>query len=257
MAQIVAKRVAKKTLKYIPLFDLIDYAASRGSKPQDPLPPLGNAIGMFGDLIARDLETIFMKEKKRSLPGTWKRLKAIYKARSWSDRMKIVRDIFSKGFDVKNADGIMIFEIEEGKISHKRGRKRAKALYSTSINSEQDKVRTHLLTVRKRRSNPFKGRICKSFYAELPSKDHEKVLKLNGNIRVGSEKNQSLSNNTESNGNNRGKKVETVACIERQLLSVRQIFFGKKTYKVEIAKGMDRAIVLAMVVGFDERWNEK
>ncbi|KAL9107805.1 MAG: hypothetical protein Q9227_007320 [Pyrenula ochraceoflavens] len=49
----------------------------------------------------------------------------------------------------------------------------------------------------------------------------------------------------------------TVAEIRRDLWNARELIGGQQTYCVDIAPGMDMAIIVAMVVVLDERENEE
>lgn len=48
-----------------------------------------------------------------------------------------------------------------------------------------------------------------------------------------------------------------VARIDRKLLSGKDIFFGQQTYAVQIAPGVDMALIAAMCICLDEKNNEK
>lgn len=48
-----------------------------------------------------------------------------------------------------------------------------------------------------------------------------------------------------------------VARIDRKLLSGKDIFFGQQTYAVQIAPGVDMALIAAMCICMDEKNNEK
>lgn len=52
------------------------------------------------------------------------------------------------------------------------------------------------------------------------------------------------------------KHGQTVARINRKLLSGRDLFFGQQTYAVEIAPGVDAALVAALCICFDEKNND-
>ena len=53
------------------------------------------------------------------------------------------------------------------------------------------------------------------------------------------------------------KHGHTVARINRKLLNARDMIFGQQTYAVEIAPGVDAAIIAALCICFDEKNNEK
>lgn len=48
-----------------------------------------------------------------------------------------------------------------------------------------------------------------------------------------------------------------VARIDRKLLSGKDIFFGQQTYAVQVAPGVDMALIAAMCICLDEKNNEK
>jgi uncharacterized protein YxjI len=47
-----------------------------------------------------------------------------------------------------------------------------------------------------------------------------------------------------------------VARIDRKILSGKDIFFGQQTYGVQVAPGVDMALVAAMCICIDEKNNE-
>lgn len=52
------------------------------------------------------------------------------------------------------------------------------------------------------------------------------------------------------------KTNQTVARIDRKLLSMREIFTDKQTYVVTVAQGVDLALVAAICICLDERNND-
>ncbi|KAL1845846.1 hypothetical protein Plec18167_009250 [Paecilomyces lecythidis] len=53
------------------------------------------------------------------------------------------------------------------------------------------------------------------------------------------------------------KTGHTVARINRKLLSGRDMIFGQQTYAVEVAPGIDAALIAALCICFDEKNNEE
>lgn len=53
------------------------------------------------------------------------------------------------------------------------------------------------------------------------------------------------------------KTDQTVARIDRKLLSGRDMIFGQQTYAVVVAPGVDAALIAALCICFDEKNNEE
>jgi Uncharacterized conserved protein len=53
------------------------------------------------------------------------------------------------------------------------------------------------------------------------------------------------------------KSGQTVARIDRKLLTGRDLVFGQQTYAVVVAPGVDAALVAALCICFDEKNNEE
>lgn len=53
------------------------------------------------------------------------------------------------------------------------------------------------------------------------------------------------------------KTGHTVARINRKLLSGRDLVFGQQTYAVEVAPGVDAALIAALCICFDEKNNDE
>lgn len=50
---------------------------------------------------------------------------------------------------------------------------------------------------------------------------------------------------------------QVVAKINRKILNTRDLVFGQQTYAVEIAPGVDAAIIAALCICFDEKNNDQ
>lgn len=48
-----------------------------------------------------------------------------------------------------------------------------------------------------------------------------------------------------------------IAKIRREFVNMREVFAGNQTYGVEVAPGVDLALIAAIVVAVDEQRNEK
>jgi uncharacterized protein YxjI len=48
-----------------------------------------------------------------------------------------------------------------------------------------------------------------------------------------------------------------VARIDRKILSGKDVFFGQQTYGVQVAPGVDLALIAALCICLDEKNNEK
>lgn len=53
------------------------------------------------------------------------------------------------------------------------------------------------------------------------------------------------------------KTGQSVARIDRKLLSGRDLVFGQQTYAVVVAPGVDAALIAALCICFDEKNNEE
>lgn len=53
------------------------------------------------------------------------------------------------------------------------------------------------------------------------------------------------------------KNGQTVARIDRKLLSGRDLAFGQQTYAVIVAPGVDAALIAALCICFDEKNNDE
>lgn len=53
------------------------------------------------------------------------------------------------------------------------------------------------------------------------------------------------------------KSGQTVARIDRKLLSGRDLVFGQQTYAVVVAPGVDAALIAALCICFDEKNNDE
>lgn len=50
---------------------------------------------------------------------------------------------------------------------------------------------------------------------------------------------------------------QPIAKVRRDFMNMREFFGNKQTYGVEVAPGVDLALIAAIVVGLDESQNEK
>jgi uncharacterized protein YxjI len=60
----------------------------------------------------------------------------------------------------------------------------------------------------------------------------------------------------EYRGANRPRTGILVARIDRKILSGKDIFFGQQTYGVQVAPGVDLALIAALCICLDEKNNE-
>ena len=191
------------------------------------LPPMQQQIGVFDNFVARQTETIILKEKVLSLTGD--------------------------SFDIKLANGTPILRVQ-GKLASISGRK-----------SVFDMANNHLFDIVKEHLHIHSTFVCenpqgqkffevKSSFALFGSKatatfttprtGKAQVLQMKGNWLDSYADIIDTSNNA------------VVARIDRKLLSGRDIFFGQQTYAVEIAPGVDMALMAAMCIALDEKNNE-
>ncbi len=216
------------------------------------LPPLPQQIGILDQFIARQPETLVLKEKILSLSGD--------------------------SFDIKLANGQPILRVE-GKVMSLSGRK-----------SVFDMNGNHLFDIYKEHFHLHATYVCEDaqgnrffelkrrFASECPlphlprQQVEDRLLTKRGCTVFGSKATATLTvpatGKTESlvmHGNWLDSSADiadestgaVVARINRKLLSSRDIFFGQQTYALQVAPGADLAVSAGMAICFDELNNEK
>ncbi|CAA9958902.1 LOR domain containing protein [Pyrenophora teres f. maculata] len=191
------------------------------------LAPTPQAVGVFSQFIAQGPETLVMKEKVMSLSGD--------------------------SFSIKLANGTPLLKVE-GKVMSIHGRKKM-----------FDMQGNHICSIIKEHFH-----IHTTFAVEDPS--GAKVMEVKSNFKLFGSKATatftSQSGKQESlvmHGNWFDSSADIVdeaqgglivARINRKLLSGKDIFFGQQTYGVQIAPGVDMALIAALCICLDEKNNE-
>ncbi|KAL0939864.1 DUF567 domain protein [Colletotrichum truncatum] len=187
-----------------------------------------NAVGVFPQLIAKQTETLILKERMLSLTGDC--------------------------FDIKLANGQPIFKVQ-GKVMSISGRKSVFDMAGThlfDIVKEHFHIHTTFAAI-----DPSDRKIMevKSSFALLgskatatfisPSTGKSESLQMKGNW---------MSTQADIVDTSTG---QVVARIDRNMLRVRDIIGGKQTYSLTVAPGMDMALMAAMCICLDEKKNDK
>lgn len=199
------------------------------------LPPAPKQIGVYQNLIARQSETLVLKEKVLSLSGD--------------------------SFDISLANGQPILRVTGSAMSIS-GRK-----------SVTDMQGQHLFDIRKEPfsistkfyladRNDNKIMEVKSGFNLLkyvvgniiPSKSTCTFRSMDGTEENLLMKTSFFANSADIIDQSNGT---VVARIDRKMLSGKDIFFGQQTYAVVVAPGVDMALVAAMCICLDEKAHEK
>ena len=192
------------------------------------LPPLPQPIALFPQFIASKPEVLVLKEKVLSLSGD--------------------------SFHIKLADGTPVLQVE-GKVMSLTGRKKM-----------SDMQGNHLCTILKEHFH------LHSTYA-VESAGGQKMAEVKSSLKLMGSK--ATATFTTHDGKQqtltmRGNWFDTsadivdetiggavIARIDRKILSGKDIFFGQQTYGVQVAPGVDLALVAALCICLDEKNNEK
>ncbi|KAE8381333.1 tubby C-terminal-like domain-containing protein [Aspergillus bertholletiae] len=191
------------------------------------LPPVPVPVAILDQFIARQTETLVLKEKVLSLTGD--------------------------SFDVKLANGQPIFQIK-GKLLTIAGRK---SVFDMAGRHLFDLVKEHLRIHTTYAAHAPDGRKLlevKSSLALVGSRTTATFTSPRTGATV----------SLKMRGNWRDSRADIVdeatgmvlAQIDRKLLRARQLFFDQQTYAVVVAPGVDLALITALCVCFDEKNNE-
>ncbi|GAD98142.1 hypothetical protein NFIA_098510 [Paecilomyces variotii No. 5] len=206
------------------------------------LPPVIQPVAIFDQFIARQTETMILKEKIMSLSGD--------------------------SFDVKLASGQPIFRVE-GKVMTISGRK---SVYNMTNNHLFDIVKEHFhihttFAAHDPSGSKFlqvKNNItCTSGLAWVSSLIWSKFIGSKATATFTSPKTGQIVS-LRMKGNWLDSIVDivedttgiVVARINRNIFRGRDLFFGKQTYAAVVAPGVDMALIAAMCICFDEKNNE-
>ncbi|KAM6528850.1 hypothetical protein FALCPG4_009804 [Fusarium falciforme] len=191
------------------------------------LQPAPRQVGVFPNLIARQTETLVLKEKVLSLTGD--------------------------SFDIKLANGQPILKVE-GKLLSISGRK---SVYDMQGNHLFDIVKKLLNIHTTFHVESPQGQVLmevKSSFKLLGSKATATFTSSDGKQDVLEMKGGWLDYAADIMDKTTGTAV---ARIDRKLLSGKDIFFGQQTYALVVAPNVDMALMAALCICMDEKNNEK
>ncbi|KAJ4157632.1 hypothetical protein NW754_009277 [Fusarium falciforme] len=191
------------------------------------LQPAPRQVGVFPNLIARQTETLVLKEKVLSLTGD--------------------------SFDIKLANGQPILKVE-GKLLSISGRK---SVYDMQGNHLFDIVKKLLNIHTTFHVESPQGQVLmevKSSFKLLGSKATATFTSTDGKQDVLEMKGGWLDYAADIMDKTTGTAV---ARIDRKLLSGKDIFFGQQTYALVVAPNVDMALMAALCICMDEKNNEK
>ncbi|KAH6885302.1 tubby C-terminal-like domain-containing protein [Thelonectria olida] len=191
------------------------------------LNPAPRQMGVFEPLIARQTETLILREKVLSLTGD--------------------------SFEIKLANGQPILKVQ-GKVMSISGRK---SIFDMSGNHLFDIVKEHfhihttfaIETPQKQKvmevKSSFKLLGSKATATFTSSNGQAESLTMTGNwVDYSAEIHDTASN-------------ALVARIDRKVLSGRDLLFGQQTYALTVAPNVDMALMAALCICMDEKNNEK
>ncbi|RSL49802.1 hypothetical protein CEP53_009034 [Fusarium sp. AF-6] len=191
------------------------------------LQPAPRQVGVFPNLIARQTETLVLKEKVLSLTGD--------------------------SFEIKLANGQPILKVE-GKLLSISGRK---SVYDMQGNHLFDIVKKLLNIHTTFHVESPQGQVLmevKSSFKLLGSKATATFTSTDGKQDVLEMKGGWLDYAADIMDKTTGTAV---ARIDRKLLSGKDIFFGQQTYALVVAPNVDMALMAALCICMDEKNNEK
>ncbi|CAI7669202.1 hypothetical protein PCG10_007816 [Penicillium crustosum] len=191
------------------------------------LAPVAEPIAIFEQYVSKEPQTIVLKEKVLSVSGD--------------------------SFEIKLANGEPFLKVHGAWVSFS-GRKKV-----------EDAHGKHLFDIVKELLH------IHSTYA-IEDTHRKKICEVKSNLTlIGS---KATATFTDSNGKAVSLKMkggwfdhtadivdeksgQTVARIDRKLLSGRDLVFGQQTYAVIVAPGVDAALIAALCICFDEKNNEE
>ncbi|KAH8701310.1 tubby C-terminal-like domain-containing protein [Phaeosphaeriaceae sp. PMI808] len=192
------------------------------------LTPVPQPIALFPAFIATQPETLVLKEKVLSLSGD--------------------------SFSIKLANGTPILQVE-GKVMSISGRKKVRNMAGEDLFSIVKKhFHIHSTYVVESATGEALCEV-KSAFKLVGSKatatftshmGQPQTLTMNGNW---------FDTTADITDSTQGGAV--VARIDRKMLSGKDLFFGQQTYGVQVAPGVDLALITALCICLDEKNNEK
>ncbi|PHH61475.1 hypothetical protein CDD81_322 [Ophiocordyceps australis] len=191
------------------------------------LPPVQRPIGVFDDFIAKNTETLVIKEKFWSLSGD--------------------------SFDIKLANGTSIFKVH-GKHLTIGGRKTVSDMSGRHL---FDIVKEHLHVHETYVIEDPQGKkileIKNALFKLLGSKATAEFTSRNGETETLTMSGNWIDTSADIVCKSTGA---TAARIDRKLLNARELFGSQQTYALVVAPGVDMALMAAMCIALDEKNND-
>ncbi|KAF4768835.1 hypothetical protein HAV15_008522 [Penicillium sp. str.  len=191
------------------------------------LDPVAEPIAIFEQYISKEPQTIVLKEKVLSVSGD--------------------------SFDIKLANGEPFLKVQGAWVSLS-GRKKVEDAHGKHLFD----IVKELLHIRSTYAieDTHRKKICevKSSLTLIGSKATASFTDNNGKAVTLKMKGGWFDHTADIVDEKSG---QTVARIDRKLLSGRDLVFGQQTYAVVVAPGVDAALIAALCICFDEKNNEE
>ncbi|KAJ5123270.1 hypothetical protein N7448_009367 [Penicillium atrosanguineum] len=191
------------------------------------LDPVVEPIALFEQFVAAVPQTIVLREKVLSVTGD--------------------------SFDIKLANGETLLKVHGSWVSIS-GRKKVEDVHGKHL---FDIVKEHLhIHSTYALEDTHRKKICevKSSLRLIGSKAAATFTDRNGKAVTFTMKGGWFDHSADIVNDKTG---QTVARIDRKLLSGRDLVFGQQTYAVVVAPGVDAALIAALCICFDEKNNEE
>ncbi|CAI7596539.1 unnamed protein product [Penicillium glandicola] len=191
------------------------------------LEPVAEPIAIFEQFVAKEPQTLVLKEKVLSVSGD--------------------------SFEIKTAKGEPFLKVHGAWVSLS-GRKKVEDAHGKHLFD----IVKELLHIHSTYAieDTHRKKICevKSSLTLLGSKATATFTDSNGKAVIFKMKGGWFDHTADIVNEKNG---QTVARIDRKLLSGRDLVFGQQTYAVVVAPGVDAALIAALCICFDEKNNEE
>ncbi|KAJ5630718.1 uncharacterized protein N7484_010818 [Penicillium longicatenatum] len=191
------------------------------------LTPVAEPIAIFDQFVKIEPQTLVLREKVLSVTGD--------------------------SFEIKLANGETLLKVHGAWVSLS-GRKKVEDAHGNHL---FDIVKEHLhLHTTFAIEDTHRKKVCevKSNLTLVGSKATATFTDANDKARVFNMKGGWFDHSADIVDDKSG---QTVARIDRKLLSGRDLVFGQQTYAVVVAPGVDAALIAALCICFDEKNNEE
>ncbi|CAI7656771.1 unnamed protein product [Penicillium bialowiezense] len=191
------------------------------------LDPVAEPIAIFDQYVAKEPQTIVLKEKVLSVSGD--------------------------SFEIKLADGQPFLKVHGAWVSLS-GRKKVEDAHGKHLYDIVKELLHIHTTYAIEDTHGKKACEVKSNLTLLGSKATATFTDSNGKARAFKMKGGWFDHTADIVDDKSG---QTVARIDRKLLSGRDLVFGQQTYAVVVAPGVDAALIAALCICFDEKNNDE